>query len=241
MATAEWISWEKFKRDEGEAVCMELIRSKKILFRLHEKLQKDTTIPFPQNQQFRQISKVDRVTNSVEEGGKMEGSVEAGESEIIDFNAIIKQCSDSVSTDAIAQPTEPTAAIVQHTEKASASGAQKNIQVPSDPDVEKVITAIRKAVSEWDRKRRELSRVMVKSLACENTKGTAFEKQLEAAMTQGDEMVDKLEAIENKNITGVMITNEDKVIAAATMDSIFKLCKRGSATATLLNTLINAK
>ena len=51
----EWISWTSFKEVEGYDVAMSMIQNKKVQFELHEGLDKDTKIPFPENQQFRRI------------------------------------------------------------------------------------------------------------------------------------------------------------------------------------------
>ena len=204
-----WVPYEKFKRDYGEHLALELIRTNSVDSQRHSGLLPGSTIPWPYNLEVRDS----RTVSSKKDIGKKKRKVEAMSTTDIEHCELIQAAVTSVgqarsSTQAAPPPSPGTHQL-----------AQVHMQVPvppplvavPSPELVEAITSLKKGHAEYDRKRREFTACLVQSADCAFTRGCNFERLLKTAVDDGDEIDARLMTTEQSYLASWISIDTNKL------------------------------
>jgi len=222
-----WYPWKEIAEKEGHDALIEMVTAGTVTIRRNPRLPITSQIPYPLNQQVAyEQEKWSRKRQTIE-GKRLEGELPQEEHEAFETQFAsakkatkisVADCRPGGSRDGQApgqgQGTDP---------KGQPSERDKN-----------TIAQLRKTHSLWDRAKREYQGLVSKSKGNPNTRGTAFEVALEAAINQGSQADSTLMGYETQYLGGRAFTDEDVSNLMALTNELVDLIKTSNKKATAL-------
>lgn len=245
----EWISWTQFKKNEGEPVAMSMRRHKKILFELHNGLDANTDIPFPGNQQFKYIRKLEIEDTSVTRPKTMASQAEGDEvsTEDVAFNDMASM--SFASSRDMGRGSGDGVAIAGAVDVDMAAGAMSVAQAQvvdakakADQELEArkkmlndKVVVVRKHHTEIERNKREIDATIIKHKRNLNTVGSRFEVDLTQALSDLTEFDMPLVQFEQDFRVGNDINDETIDLVDGIIEQVVRLLKAAQKKTAALN------